>query len=153
LWGDDHILFVSCAYSGGSRALELKRDGAKTTVKELWHNNNMRIHHGTMYRIGDLVFGSSGDFGPAPLTAINIKTGEVKWRERGFPKANFVYADGKFVVLDEDGNLSLANFTADGVKVLAKATVLQHNAWTAPSLAGKTLYLRDRHSIMAFDLP
>ena len=49
LWGEDHILFVSCAYSGGSRALELKRQSAKTTVKELWHNNNMRIHHGTMY--------------------------------------------------------------------------------------------------------
>ena len=49
-------------------------------------------------RGGDYVYGSSGDFGPAPLTAINAKTGEIKWQERAFPKASFVYADGKFIV-------------------------------------------------------
>jgi outer membrane protein assembly factor BamB len=153
VWGEDHILFVSCAYSGGARALQLTKQGDKTIVKELWHNNNLRIHHGTMTRVGDLVFGSSGDFGPAPLTAINIKTGELKWRERGFPKANFLHVDGKFIILDEDGNLSLTQLSGEGVKVLSKTKLLERNAWTAPSLAGKNLYVRDRRSIMAVELP
>jgi hypothetical protein len=30
--------------------------------------------------------------------------------------------------------------------------LLHSNAWTAPSLAGATLYVRDRHSLMALDL-
>lgn len=153
VWGDDRILFISCAYSGGSRALQLTRQGDKTIVKELWHNNNLRNHHGTMFRIDDLVYGSSGDFGPAPLSAVNVKTGELKWRERGFPKANFVYADGKFIILDEDGNLSLTQLSPEGVKVLSKTPLLERISWTAPSLAGKTLYVRDRRSIMALELP
>ena len=86
------------------------------------------------------------------MTAVEVKSGKVLWRDRSFAKANFVYADGKFIVLDEDGNLSLATMGPEGVKVLAKTAVLQSNAWTAPTLAGTTLYLRDRHNLVALDL-
>jgi outer membrane protein assembly factor BamB len=148
VWGDDGILVMSSAYGTGSRALQVSRTG----VKELWANNRMRIHHSTMIRIGDYIYGSSGDFGPAPMMAINVKTGEVKWQERAFPKANFVYADGKFIVVDEDGGVSLATFSPEGAKVISRATLLEHNAWTAPSLAGTKLYVRDRKSIVALDV-
>ena len=148
VWGDDGILMISSAYGTGSRAIQVTRSG----VKELWTNNRMRIHHSTMVRIGDYVYGSSGDFGPAPMTAINVKTGQVKWQERAFPKANFVYANGKFIVVDEDGGVSLASFSPEGAKVISRAMLLEHNAWTAPSLAGTKLYVRDRKSILALDL-
>jgi outer membrane protein assembly factor BamB len=151
VYGDDGILMVSSAYGTGARGLQLTRAGGKTTVKELWYNNRMRIHHSTIVRIGDYAYGSSGDFGPAPLTAINVKTGEIKWQERAFPKASFVYADGKFFVVDEDGDLSLATFSPDGVKVLSKVSLLKSNAWTAPTLAGTKLYIRDRHSLVALE--
>ncbi len=152
VWGDDNILLMSSAYGTGSRALRLTRDGNKTKVEELWANNRFRIHHGTIVRVGDYAYGSSGDFGPAPLTAINVKTGQVKWQERAFPKASFVYADGKFIVLDEDGTLSLAKFSPEGVNVISKVSLLASNAWTAPSLAGSKLYIRDRHSILALEV-
>ncbi|MGA9770727.1 MAG: PQQ-binding-like beta-propeller repeat protein [Blastocatellia bacterium] len=152
LWGEGNILFVSSAYSGGSRALQLNQAGGKTTVKELWANRRMRIHHGTMLRVGDLVFGSSGDFGPAPMTAVEIKTGNIVWQDRSFPKTNFVYADGKLILLDEDGNLALATLSQQGMKVISKAAVLENRAWTPPTLAGTKLYLRDRKNIVALDL-
>jgi len=152
VWGDDNILFISSAYGSGSRALRLTRDGNKTKVEELWANNRFRIHHGTIVRVGDYAYGSSGDFGPAPLMAINVKTGQVKWQERAFPKASFIYAGGKFIVLDEDGTLSLAKFSPEGVNVLSKASLLSSNSWTAPTLAGSKLYIRDRKSIMALDV-
>jgi hypothetical protein len=76
----------------------------------------------------------------------------VKWQERAFPKASFIYAGGKFIVLDEDGTLSLAKFSPEGVNVLSKASLLSSNSWTAPTLAGSKLYIRDRKSIMALDV-
>jgi outer membrane protein assembly factor BamB len=152
VWGDDNILVISSAYGTGARGLRLSQNAGKTTVQELWYNQRMRIHHSTMIRVGDYIYGSSGDFGPAPLTAINVKTGEIKWQDRAFPKASFVYADGKFIVVDEDGGISLALFSPEGVKVLSKASLLNHNAWTPPSLAGTKLYVRDRKSIMALDV-
>jgi len=152
LWSSDNILFVSSAYNGGCMALELHVIDGKTTVKELWTTNRMRVHIGNLLRIGDTLYGSSGDFGPAPLTALDARTGKVIWQDRSFPKATFLYADGKVIVVDEDGNVALATVSPSGLKVLAKAELLHSNAWTAPSLAGGILYLRDRHSLMALDL-
>lgn len=152
VWGDDGILVMSSAYGTGARALKLTREGGKTTVKELWANNRMRVHHTTMVRVGEVVYASSGDFGPAPLTAIDVRTGEIKWQERAFPKASFVYADGKFFVVDEEGGVSLATFSPAGAKVISKFSLLEHNAWTAPTLAGTKLYVRDRKSIAALEV-
>jgi outer membrane protein assembly factor BamB len=143
LWGADNILFISSAYSGGSRALQLQQAGGKTTVKELWASRRMRVHHGTMIRLGDLVFGSS---------AVDVKTGNIVWQDRGFPKATFVYANGKAILLDEDGQLALVNFSPQGMKVISKAAVLDKLSWTPPTLAGTKLYVRDRKMIAAFDL-
>jgi len=152
VWGDDHLLFISSAYNGGSAVIRLARQGDKTVPSEVWSSNRMRVHFSTVVRVGDYVYGSSGDFGPAPLTAVDVKTGKVAWQDRTFPKASFVYADGKFVVIDEDGTLALANFTPQGLKVLSRVALMRSNAWTAPSLAGTRLYLRDRTSLLALDL-
>lgn len=152
VWGDGNILFVSSAYNGGSRALQLNQSGGKTTVKELWASRRMRVHHGTMIRIGGLVFGSSGDFGPAPMTAVDLSTGNIAWQDRSFPKSNFVYADNKLILLDEDGNLALVMLSPQGMKVISKASVLTNRAWTPPTLAGTKLYVRDRRMIVALDL-
>lgn len=71
---------------------------------------------------------------------------------RDFAQANFIHADGKLSLLDEQGTLGLANLTPEGLNVLATASVLEEKAWTAPSLIGTKLYLRDRKQIMALEL-
>ena len=153
IWSpSDHLLFVSSAYSTGSRLLELHQSGGKTTVTQKWFNNRMRIHIGTAIRIGGAIIGSSGDFGPAFLSAVDVASGKVLWQDRTFARAQLLYADGKLVILDEDGTLGLATAGPEGLKVLAKASILQNLAWTPPSLVGTRLYARDRKSIAAFDL-
>ena len=103
-------------------------------------------------RIGAYIYGSSGDFGPAFFSAVDIKTGEVAWQNRGLSKASFVYADGKFFLVDEDGNLALATVSPSGLQIHSKVPLLTHIAWTAPSLVGNTLYVRDRKSLLALDV-
>jgi outer membrane protein assembly factor BamB len=152
VWGDDNLLFVSSGYNGGSRVLKLTRSGGKTNVEELWFHRLMRVHFGTCIRLGDLVFGSSGDFGPAPLTAVNVKSGKIVWRNRSFPRASFLLAEGRFILLDEDGNLAIATPTPEGLTVHAKTELMKNNSWTVPALAGTTLYVRDRKMILAIDL-
>lgn len=152
VWGDDNLLFISSAYSGGSRVLKLRQKDGKTTVEELWFHKQLRIHHGTAIRVGDHVYGSSGDFGPAFFAAVNVKTGDVLYRDRSFPKTTFVLAEGKFIILDEDGNLALATASPAGLKVISKASIMKNLAWTVPTLVGTKLYLRDRRTIAALDL-
>ena len=148
----DHLLFVSSAYGTGSRALELRQKDGKTAVVEKWVSRRMRVHIGTVIRIGDYVYGSSGDFGPAVISAVDMKTGAIAWQDRSFSRAQMLYADGKLVVLDEDGTLGLATVSPHGLTVLARANVLTNLAWTPPTLVGTSLYVRDRKTMAAFDL-
>jgi outer membrane protein assembly factor BamB len=152
VWGADNLLFFSSAYGVGSRVLQLTRTGNQTTVKELWHNRRVRVHKDQAIRVGDFVYASSGDFGPAPFTAVNLKTGEIAWQDRSFAKATLLYADDKFILLDEDGNLGLAMVSPQGLKVLAKVPLLSQKAWTVPTLVGTKLYLRDRKIMLALEL-
>jgi outer membrane protein assembly factor BamB len=152
VWGEGNLLLVSSAYTGGTRMLRLAQAGGRTTVTELWFTNKMRVHMGTIIRVGDHVYASSGDFGPAFVTALDVRNGALAWQERGFARANFVYADGKLIFLDEDGTLALASASPTGLQVHAKAQVLTNRAWTVPTLVGTRLYVRDRASIKALEL-
>jgi outer membrane protein assembly factor BamB len=152
VWGEGNLLFVSSAYNGGSRVLRLAQAGGKTRVEELWFGNKLRIHIGNAQRLGDHVYGSSGDFGPAFFTAVELRTGRVAWQQRGFARAVSLHADGKLLLLDEEGTLALASASPKGMTVHARAKVLAKNAWTAPTLVGTRLYLRDRATIKALEL-
>lgn len=148
----DHLLVFSSAYGTGSRALELRQSGGATKVSERWSLNRVRVHIGTIIRIGDTAYMSSGDFGPAFLSAVNTTTGAMLWQDRAFARAQLLYADSKLIVLDEDGTLGLATVSPQGLKVLARAQILEHLAWTPPTLVGRTLFVRDRKTIAAYDL-
>jgi outer membrane protein assembly factor BamB len=152
LWGPDNLLFISSAYNGGSRVLKLTRSDGKVNVAELWANKRVRIHFGNAVRIGDRVYASNGDFGAAPFAAIDIKTGDMAWRDRTVTRSSLIAVGDRLLILDEDGNLVLAKPGAEGLTVLARAQVLSNRAWTAPTLSGTRLLLRDRKEIVALDL-
>jgi outer membrane protein assembly factor BamB len=151
LWGPDDILFVSSAYKAGSRALRLKREGAETVPEELWFDGKVRFMFLSSIRLGDYVYGTTGEFGPAFLTALHVRTGKTAWQQR-FTRASVIYADGKAIFLDEDGELALARLSPEGVTVLSKAKLFETRSWTVPTLVGTTLYARDRERIVALDL-
>ncbi len=112
----------------------------------------MRIHFGSTIRLGDVIYGSSGDFGPAFFMGMDVKTGKVLWRQRGLAKSQTIFADNKFLLVDEDGHLALARPGEKGLDILSKVELLKSRAWTAPTLVGSHLYVRDRESILAVDL-
>ena len=151
-WGDDDVMVISSAYNGGSRGLRLAQAGGRTTVTELWASNRLRVHFGSMVRMGGRVYASSGDFGPAFVTATDVRTGARVWEERGFARANLVGIGEKLLLLDEEGVLALVTPGPSGLTVHAKADVLSGRAWTAPTVVGARVYLRDRAVIKALDL-
>lgn len=149
LVGEDRIFLSSP--QAGSRGLRLVREGEAMRVEEVWSTRRVQLYHVSSVLIGDWVYGSTGT-GLAFMTAVNVRTGEVAWRERGFAKANCVEADGKLVILDEDGVLYLASATPERLVVHAQVQLLDRVAWTVPTIVGKTLYARDRKQILAVDL-
>ncbi len=149
---DGRYLFLS-SVNAGARGLELSRgEDGKTEVEELWSTRKIRFFHVTSVNDGDWVYGSSGGGSPAFMSAVNVKTGEVPWRERGFAKANAVFADGRVVLLDENGKLYLATATPEALTVQSEVELLDRVAWSAPTIVGDRMYVRDKAKIMALDL-
>ena len=60
--------------------------------------------------------------------------------------------DERLLLVDEDGDLALAQATRGGLDVLGQAPILTDNAWTPPTLVGNRLYLRDRREVVALDV-
>lgn len=152
IWGDDDRLFFSAAYTGGSACVQVRREGDTITARQEWYTTRMRVHHSNAIRVGDHVYGSSGDFGPKIFTALDVSTGKIVWRDRALSRSSCVYAHGKLIVLEEDGHLALATVSPTGLEVRSKVELFEGRAWTPPSLVGSTLYVRNRKDIMALDL-
>jgi outer membrane protein assembly factor BamB len=152
IWGPDNILIISSAYNQGTRAVKLTRGDGKTQVEPLWFNNRFRLMFANALRLGDTLYGSNGDFGPSFITALNVKTGETVWQERGFGRSSFLSADGKVLMIDEDGDLVLARLAPEKMTVLSQARIFNTMSWTAPTLVGTTLYARDREKVVAIDV-
>ncbi len=148
----DNILFVSSAYKAGSRAIRLTQKGDQTYPEELWFTTRVRYMFLSALRIGDYLYGTAGDLGPSFLTAMDIKTGQMAWQHRGIGRASMVYADGKAILMEEDGDLDLVKLAPEGVTVLAQAKLFETMSWTVPTLSGRTLYARDREKLVALNV-
>ena len=152
VWAPGNLLFVASAYGVGARVLQLNQSGGRTNVKELWYDPHIQLHIGTAIQRDGYVYVSSGYDGPVLMTAVELRTGKIKWRERGFAKAQLLWADGKIILADQDGMLALCRATPEKFEVLSKVQALESIAWTPPTLVGTRLYVRDRKTIQAFDL-
>jgi outer membrane protein assembly factor BamB len=152
VWMPGNLLFVASAYGTGGRMLQLKQSGGKTTVTQLWHDPKMQLHFGTAIHHDGYLYFSAGYNGPALLTALEPKSGKAKWQVRGFAKAQLLYAEGKLILLDQEGTLGLVRANPEKFEELGRMPLLTQFAWTPPTLVGTRLYVRDRKTITALDL-
>ncbi|UCE59520.1 MAG: hypothetical protein JSU63_19015 [Phycisphaerales bacterium] len=109
----------------------------------------------TPVAVGDYIYGVSGSFedqAAAKMMAIEAKTGKRVWKKRMSSVASCVYGDGKLIMLDVDGRLTLATTTPKGLTVHSQCNVTDRYSLSAPALVGTALYVRDRKHIMALDL-
>jgi hypothetical protein len=153
VFGLGNLLFVSAEYDAGAKVVELQRNGLQTKPNELWSSIRLRLHHGNAMLVGETLYFSSGGKGSqAILSAVDMRSGKIHWQERSISKATFVWAGGKLITLDQDGNLMLAEPSPAGFKVITKAPLLTSLAWTPPVVVGTRAYLRDRRTMMAVEL-
>jgi len=76
--------------------------------------------------------------------------------EAGVEVAREEYADGKLIILDEKGTLTMVKASPKAFEVLSSFKLFdlgeKKKSWTLPILVGKRLYARDNDTIVALDL-
>jgi outer membrane protein assembly factor BamB len=149
VWNGKDMLY--CSSGSLACGIRLATNGNKVTAEEVWSSRKVPMGMATPVLVGDLLIGSKLGQMSAAL-AVNINTGKRVWLDRTFGPSTYVYADGKVVVLNQDGELGLATLGKKGLQVSSRCQVGEEYSFSAPSLVGKTLYIRDEKHIMALDL-
>ncbi len=151
VWGEDNLLWVASKGISAARVLRLSRTADGTSVEEVWLNRRLSVYHWNAVRVGDRIYASIGDSGSL-FAVVDVRTGEVVEKRRGSASTNSLFADGKLIQLDAEGQLSLARPVASGLAISSSFQLFAGVSWTVPTLVGQTLYARDRERIVALDL-
>ena len=117
----------------------------------LWENENLRNHVSTSVYFDGYLYGIDGDYfsniKKCSLRCIDSKSGAIMWKEemRG---ASLVAADGKLIILEDDGTLHIAEATPSSYQEISSCDVLDgekniRNFWTYPVLYKGKIYCRN----------
>ena len=144
------LLFVSSAYGTGCALLKLTAEGRTVKASEVYFSTAMMNHYSTSVIVDGTVYG----FSNAILTAMNVETGQVAWRDRSVGKGSVTYADGMLYLLSEDGVLGLAEATPAGYKEKSRFQISRGSfpTWVSPVISGGRLYLREQDNLYCYDI-
>jgi outer membrane protein assembly factor BamB len=137
---DGDRVLISSGYGKGAALLQTA-DGEPKTI---WKSKVLRAQLNPAVRLGEFVYGLDGDFTEsASLKCVEFATGKEKWSQADFGPGSLIIADGKLVMLNEKGELSIAPAAPDGFKMIARAKVLGGKCWTSPVLSDGKIYCRN----------
>ena len=154
VFGD--YVFISSGYGKGCALLEVTADPdgglgalAAQRADRVYEHNRMRNHFASSVRCGDDIYG----FDQTDLVCMDARTGEIRWREKGFRKfgkGNLLAADGRLILLGESGVLALAEATPAGYRETASFQASRNKCWTVPALreGGSTCATSRRSFVM-----
>ena len=152
VWASDDLLWVVSQLESGARALRLSLgEGRAPTVEVAWKNPDVQLHYWNSLRLGDTVYASAGRDGSV-LTAVDMGSGRVLWKEEEFLQLNFVHTPAGTLALDAEGTLHLLELSPAGVKVRRSVPIFEADTWTAPTVIGNRLFLRDQETLRAYAL-
>jgi outer membrane protein assembly factor BamB len=140
-------LFISSGYDTGAGLFQIRGSDAGVQAVELWRSRGMKNQFSSSLLNRGILYG----FDNATFKAIDAATGEERWKQRGFGHGSLILAGGHLIVLSDSGRLALVQAAPDQYRELGSADVLSGRCWTAPSLAGGKLYLRNQEELVALD--
>jgi len=128
-------VFVSSGYNHGGGVFDV----SAKPPRKIWENKNMRNRMASSLLWKDHLYGMDGN----QLRCIVFDTGEVKWTDKASGEGALMMADGKLIVLSENGELLVAEAAPTAFKPTSRAQVLSKTCWAAPVLANGKIYCRN----------
>ena len=140
-------LLVSGQGIQGTQRMEVTQSTKGFRVVEKWRSN-VEYFYCNWVRRGNLLMGSDGHL----LQVIDIESGKVIGRHRGYVDANLLASNDQLLVLDGTGHLSTMVFSANELQVMERYFVFDQRCWTAPTLTGRYLICRGGNQLLCLDL-
>lgn len=147
----ENIVWVTSSYGVGCHAFEITKNGGKWSAAEIHSSRKFANHHGGVIELDGHVFGSTG----GSFACMNIRTGELIYRERSAGKGATTFADGHFYLRSENGPVALIKASAKELKEISSFDQPERSekkSWAHPVVANGKLYLRDQDLLLCYDI-
>jgi outer membrane protein assembly factor BamB len=150
-------VFISASYTRGCDMLRVtKADDGQWSVESIWDDKvkrNMRCKFSSPVLHDGYIYGLDEGF----LTCLDVETGERKWkrdRSTQYGHGQMLLTNGRIVLLSEYGDLVLIDPSPEGLRELAKVSVLAgEKTWNPLALARGRAYLRNHLEAVCLELP
>ncbi len=148
-------IFFSGGYNAGALMMQLEEDAGRIAAKPLFRLNARQFgstQHTPVHYEGHLYGVRESD---KQFVCLDLEGNEA-WRSGSghrFGLGPYLLADGLFFILDDDGQLTLAEATPAEYRQLATARVVEgHESWGLMALAGGRLILREMTTMVCLDV-
>ncbi|MFP6762485.1 MAG: PQQ-binding-like beta-propeller repeat protein [Planctomycetaceae bacterium] len=146
-----NTIFSASGYGTGGALFRLQSRGGTTMSQSGWQTREMKNHHGGMVEIDGFLYGCDEQV----LTCINLRTGDVAWKNRSVGKGSVTYADGHLYVRSEQGPVALVEVNPSRYLEKGRFEPAQKSGrrtWAHPVIAGGQMFLRDQDRLLACNI-
>jgi outer membrane protein assembly factor BamB len=149
---------VASTQAHGAVAVRVGKKDDKAAAEAAWQNKETKSYFSSGVLAGDLlvlVTNTTETLPAAALTCLEAGTGKELWKKEkvGYFHAGLVRTgDGKLLVLNDSGTLTLLEIDDKGVREVARAKVCR-GTLVNPALAGGRLYVRDDKELVCLQMP
>jgi outer membrane protein assembly factor BamB len=135
----DRVL-ISSGYNKGTALFPMTSGEPKAT----WKNKVLRTQTNPVVLLDGFVYGIDWSIeSKGRLKCVELNSGNARWEDPTIGCGSLMAANGKLIVLSEDGELMIAPASPERFKPSAKAKVLDGKCWTVPVLANGRVYCRN----------
>lgn len=153
----DDIVFCTAGYEIGGAACQISKHGAGFEAKEIWRvrgDTPLGSLWSTPVCKDGYLYGiiSYKEFANGPLKCVDLKTGAVKWEQRGFGTGNVLLTGNCLVALSDDGRVVLAQANPAAYQEIAHFKAIEGKCWSSPALSDGRLYVRSTKEAACLDV-
>src|SRR5215468_10989219 len=156
---DEYVYGGALGIGGG--LVRLKPVNGGVAAEQVYFTRGLPNGLGQAVVVGDYLYG--GNIVTGELLAIEFTTGNVKWKTETPGKVSIAYADDRLYLHGFNGDLALAEATAEGYRETGrftpptqpkhkKAGDFSEEAFAHPVIANGRLYIRDLESLWVYDI-
>ena len=139
---EGNLVYCSAGYGVGAGLYSVS---GNSTTQRVWRKNAKLMNHwstpivhdGHLYGIFEFK-----KYGRAPLNCVDLKTGKIKWSQRGFGPGNCILVGDKLVVLSDAGEVVVVKARTDEYEELSRTDVLDGKCWSTPAYSDGRIFVR-----------
>ena len=145
---DDEHVFVSSGYGTGAALVKITAGGDRLRATEIWKKNTMKnkfnssvLHDGIVYGLDEAI-----------LAAVDVRTGERKWKGGRYGFGQVLLAGDHLVILTEAGDVVLVKATPESHQEVARFSAIKGKTWNNHAIAGGRLIVRNQTEMACYDI-